>query len=287
MKNQLIGGQAVIEGVMMKGDNHYAVSVWKGNKIRSISKKIRKYRFKLLYQPFIRGFFQLVQILIIGINALIWSTNQQSDDDEEFTYKELFFLLLTSLFFGILFFIVLPLYLTKLFNFSSAFVFNLVDGLFRVCVFIIYLAIISSMADIKRLFQYHGAEHKAVNCYEAGLKVNVPNCKKFSTAHPRCGTSFILIVLAISIIVFSFITYDSFLVKFLGRVVLIPIIAGIAYEALKLSARFRKNVFFRMLIAPGLWLQRLTTKEPDEKQLKTAVEALNLVVRLEKREAKS
>ncbi len=277
-----IGGQAVIEGVMMKSDNHYCVSVLKEGKIKSQSKRIRRYRFDFLYLPFIRGFFQLLQILIIGIKTLIWSANQQADEDEEFTFKELFFVLFTSAFFTILFFIVLPLYLTKLFNFSSALVFNLVDGLFRVTVFVIYLAIIAFMDDIKVLFEFHGAEHKAVNCYDSGLKLNTKNCKKFSTKHPRCGTSFILIVLVISIIIFSFVLSESWWIKLLARIVLIPVIAGISYEILKLSAKFCNNWFFKAIITPGMWLQKLTTREPSDDQIKVAIHSLKSVVKLER-----
>ncbi len=283
MKKKLpIGGQAVIEGVMMKSDNYYSVSVMKDGKIKNLNKRIRKFRYKLFYLPFIRGFFQLLQILVIGIKTLVWSANQQSEEFEEFTFKELFFLLFSSAFFAILFFIVLPLYLTKLFNFSSNLIFNLVDGLFRVTVFVIYLVIISMMGDIKRLFEYHGAEHKAVNCYDSGRKLTLRNCKRFSTKHPRCGTSFILIVLVISIIVFSFVTSGSLLIKLLARIILVPVIAGISYEILKLSARFCDNWFFKMIITPGMWLQKLTTREPDDDQIKTAVHALNSVLKIEK-----
>ena len=228
-------------------------------------------------------FFQLLQILVIGIKTLVWSANQQTEESEEFTFKELFFLLFTSAFFGILFFIILPLYLTKLFNFESMLLFNIVDGIFRVVVFVVYLSIISFMDDIKILFEYHGAEHKAVNCYDAGLNLNVKNCKKFSTKHPRCGTSFILIVLVISIIIFSFVITESWWIKLLARIILIPVIAGISYEILKLSAKFCKNLFFRLVITPGLWLQSLTTREPNDKQIKTAIFSLKKIIDLEQK----
>ncbi len=277
-----VGGQAVIEGVMMKSDNYYSVSVWKDGKIKNKSKKIRKFRYKICYWPFVRGIFQLFNILAIGISSLIWSANQQTDEYEEFTFKELFFLLFTSAFFGILFFIVLPLYLTKLVNPSNQILFNIIDGVFRILVFAIYFIIITFMKDIKTLFEYHGAEHKAANCYEDGKQLTIKNCKKYSTEHPRCGTSFILIVLVISIVIFSFITSQSWLIRLLARIVLIPFIAGISYEILKLSARFHDNWLFKIIIVPGMWLQKLTTRKPSEKQIKVAIHSIKKIIDLEK-----
>lgn len=275
----LIGGQAIIEGVMMKGPKHYSVAVRKQNgNIKIKTESLKNRNFKPFNWPIIRGFINLIDMLIIGLKSLQWSANQLEDSQEEISYKEYAFLLIFSLSFAIGLFIILPLFLTKLLINTRGIWFNILDGVLRMIIFILYLLIIGFMKDIKTLFQYHGAEHKTVNCYEAGQELNIQNTKKFTTLHPRCGTSFILIVLILSIALFSLITNESWLIKLAVRIIFIPIIAGLSYEILHYSAKNKENKLLNILIKPGLYLQKLTTKEPNDRQIEVAIEALNAVL---------
>jgi uncharacterized protein YqhQ len=274
----LIGGQAVVEGVMMKSPSHYAISVRKkdgkiNTKIASLSKR----RFKPLKWPIIRGFVSMIDMLILGLKSLEWSANQQ-EEEEEITAAEYIWLVIISLGFGIGMFIVLPLVLTRLITQSNGVVFNLIDGLLRILIFTIYLMIMGTISDVRILFQYHGAEHKTVNCYESGEGLTVENAKRFSTAHPRCGTAFVLVVLMLSIIIFSFVTSNSGFIKFLIRLIFIPIIAGVSYEILQYSAKHMENIFIRAITAPGLLVQKLTTREPNDRQLQVALESMKMVL---------
>ena len=224
-----IGGQAVIEGVLMMSPKNYAISVNKKNKIVSKKGKVNKRSNKF----FVRGVVNLINMLSMGFKALVWSANQQAAKEEKLTKKELFFTFSISILAVVFFFIIAPLYLTKLITADRGIFFNLIDGLIRIIIFLGYLASISFLKDVKRLFQYHGAEHKAVNCYEAGEKLNLANAKKFTTIHSRCGTSFIIIVLIISILIFSLVTSESFLIKLMSRIILLPVIIGLSYEFLR------------------------------------------------------
>ncbi|MFA5141563.1 MAG: DUF1385 domain-containing protein [Candidatus Woesearchaeota archaeon] len=275
----LIGGQAVIEGVMMKGPSHYAISVRtpKG-KIKTKIESLKKRRFKPFRWPIFRGFLGMIDMLILGIKSLEWSANQAEDEPQEMNWKEFVILMIISIGFAVILFIVAPLFLTGLFTESNGITFNIIDGIIRIIFFIIYLLAIGMMSDIKILFQYHGAEHKTVNCYEADQELTLENVKKFTTTHPRCGTSFILIVMVLSIAFFSIVTSDSWLIKFATRLVFIPIIAGISYEIIHYSAKHKDNTYLNALISPGLLLQKLTTKEPDNKQLQVAITALKSVL---------
>ncbi len=276
-----VGGQAVIEGVMMKTDNNLAICV-RNEKGKIITKKDKlKKKNKFFKLPFIRGILNLIEMMVLGIKGLIWSGNQVMEEEEEFTVKELVFVLTTSMLFVVGFFIVLPYYLTKLVV-DKGFLFNLIDGAIRILVFIAYILIISLMDDVRRLFQNHGAEHKAVNCYESDKPLTVQNAKKFSTLHIRCGTSFIIIVLIIAIVIFSVITTEIWWMNLLLRVLLIPVIASVSYELLKLSAKHEKNIIVRALTAPGIWLQKITTRKPDTKQVEVAVRVLKTVLQMEK-----
>ena len=273
-----IGGQAVIEGVMMKSKHKYAVCVRLPNgKIRTLKKRLKR-KSRIYSAPFFRGFFVLWDTLILGIKALNWSANQQLKKEEKLTIKELILTLGLSFLFAILFFIVVPFYLTGLIV-SKGILFNVVDGLLRIGVFLIYLSAISFMKDVKQLFKYHGAEHKAINCLEAGKELTVKNAKKFSTLNPRCGTSFLVIVLIISIIAFSFIISEHWYIRLGARIVLIPVIAAVSYEVLKLSARFKENIIFKALNVPGLLIQKITTKEPSAKQIEVAIYSLKGVLK--------
>ncbi len=301
MKKLSVGGQAVMEGVMMKSPNYMAIAVRKKKKIIVKKEKLKK-RPKFFRWLFIRGILNLIDQLVLGIKALTWSADQQAEKKEEkITKTEMIVTLLISFGFVVLIFIVVPYFITYLAGFKEEtrpIMFNLIDGLIKIGFFIIYLVVISLMKDIKRLFQYHGAEHKAVYCYENNKKLTIENAKKFSPLHPRCGTSFLFIVLIISILLFSilpslviylspgFINLNFWarrIILVILRILMIPIIAGIGYELLKLSSRFEKNFLVRILIMPGLLVQRLTTRKPNSKQIEVALMALKEVLRLERK----
>ena len=274
-----VGGQAVIEGVMMRYKDNLATAVSKKNKI--IVKK-EKIKFKSSKIPFIRGIINLIETLYIGIKTLNYSAEMQMNKKEKKSSSSMMvFSLIFALVFALFLFKFMPLYLTrfidKFLNMNSI-LFNLLDGIIKISIFILYIHIISKMSDIKKVFQYHGAEHKAVNCYESGLKLNVKNVKKFSTVHKRCGTTFILLVLTVSIIVYMFIPKTlPFSMNLLLRILLLPFIASISYELLRLNARY-DNMITGTLVTPGLLLQKMTTKEPNDKQINVAIKAINAVL---------
>jgi uncharacterized protein YqhQ len=271
-----VGGQAVIEGVMMRNKEKFAVAV----RLPDGGIKVRKEKsstFPKIFQIFfIRGVIGLIFALMDGIRALIWSSNQQLEKEEQITRKEVIVTISISAIFAILLFVGLPFLAAHLIH-SDGVLFNVLDGIFRVVLFLGYLILISNMKDVKTLFRYHGAEHKAIYCYENKKPLTVENVKKFSRFHPRCGTSFLFMVLLLSIAIFSFIT-GPWWVKLLGRILLLPVIAGIGYELIKLSHKFYKNPIVRVIVAPGLWLQRITTKEPTNKQLEVGIKALLAVI---------
>ena len=271
-----VGGQAVIEGVMMRNKEKFAVAVRLPNGNIKIKKEKSSKFPKLFDIIFIRGIVGLGYTLYDGIKALIWSSNQQLKKEEKLTKKEVIFTITLSLLFAILIFIAIPFFSAHLIH-SEGVIFNVLDGVFRVILFFGYLIAISYMKDVKTLFRYHGAEHKAIACYEAKEELTVQNAKKFSRFHPRCGTSFLFLVLILSIALFSFIT-GAWWVKFLGRIILMPVIAGIGYELIKLSGKYCKNPIVKIFVAPGLWLQKITTKEPSDKQLEVGIRALKGVV---------
>ena len=279
-----IGGQAVIEGVMMRAPRSMAIAVRrpsgeivvKRDRVVPLSE-----RFPLLRLPVIRGAVALFSSLLIGLKALSFSANEaaaEGEEKEEISALAMGGTMAVALLFGILLFFILPLYMTKLLIpviGDSNLVFNLVDGLIRVLVFLLYIYSISRMKDIQRVFQYHGAEHKSIFAFEAGDELTVENVKAYSRLHPRCGTSFLLIVMLVSILVFSLVPkLWPFYLKAGSRVVLLPLIAGISYECLKWSAKHENSRLVRLLIAPGLALQRLTTREPDEGQLEVAIRSM-------------
>ncbi|MBW3013307.1 DUF1385 domain-containing protein [Candidatus Woesearchaeota archaeon] len=283
MEKQLVGGQAVIEGVMMKGKNKIAIAVRKPNKKIVVKKQkldSKFYKSRLLNSFLIRGIFVLIDTLIIGISALSFSANEAVDKKEEKLGKGAIALTIgVAVLLAVGLFIVLPLFLTRLVTESHGFMFNFVDGVIRIGVFLVYIGGISFMKDVKRLFQYHGAEHKSVFCYESGKELTVKNAKGFSCLHPRCGTTFIIIVLVISILLFSILTSPSWIAKFLIRLAFIPVIAAVSYEFIRWGAKHYDNPLVKMVIAPGLAMQLLTTREPDDKQLEVAISALKACLR--------
>jgi uncharacterized protein YqhQ len=274
-----IGGQAVIEGVLMKNEDRIAIAVRLHDRKISLKKeRIKPWskRAKFLGWPFFRGVVNLLEMLIVGIKALNYSANEASGEDVKISKGEFAVTTILAVVVAVGLFILLPLYLTKITQ-TQGILFNLIDGVLRVALFVLYILLISLMKDVRRIFEYHGAEHKTVNCYEDGKKTTPENVKKYSTTHRRCGTTFLLIVLVVSILVFSFIVSDSFLVKFISRILLFPVIAGISYELLKLGARFPHNFLLNILVWPGLLLQKMTTREPDKKQLEVAIKAFEAV----------
>jgi len=263
----------------MKNENNLAMSV-RNQKGKIVTKKEKLKPNKLSKIPIIRGITNLIEMLTLGMKGLVWSSNQSLGEKEELTTKEIIFVITISMILVVVFFIGLPFYLTKL-VIQKGFWFNVLDGIIRITILVAYMLIISRMQDVKTLFQNHGAEHKTVNCYENNKKLTTQNVKKYSTLHPRCGTSFIIIVLLISIIVFSTITTQNWKLNITLRILLIPIIAGTSYEILKLSAKHEKNIIVKTLIQPGLWLQKITTKEPNNKQIEVAIKALKTVLEME------
>ena len=276
-----VGGQAVIEGVMMKSPTKYSTAVRLENgKIRiqtenfnSVVKKHPK-----LNIPIIRGIFYLFEMLIIGMKTLSWSANQQSEG-EEISNTEIGITIAVSILLSLGIFVVAPFFVTKLFTSDNGMRFNLIDGGLRLVFFLVYVGIVGLFSDIRRVFQYHGAEHKAVNCNEKGMKLTVENVAKCSTLHPRCGTSFLVWVIMISIVLFSFITSPQWYIKLLSRIILIHLIAGISFELLKISAKLKDHPAIRIAVYPGLWVQKLTTREPDEKQIEVAIAAMKSAMR--------
>lgn len=284
--DMLIGGQAVIEGVMMRSLTGYTVAVRKpdgGIELRKDRIVSLAKRYPILKTPVLRGSIVLIQSLILGIRALNFSASVSSEGEEgepELSNWAVAGTMIFAFLLGIGLFILAPLGLTNLIRHwlmptMDNFTYNIIDGVIRAVFFFVYILSISLLEDIRRVFQYHGAEHKTVYTFEANEALTVENARGKSTLHPRCGTSFLLFVMAVSIVVFSLIPPASpFLVKFGARILLLPLIAGIAYEIIRFSARHLDSRLCRALIAPGLWLQKITTKEPDDSQLEIAIVAL-------------
>ena len=285
-----IGGQAVLEGVMMRAPRALAIAVRKPNGEIVVKREQApplSERFPIVKLPILRGTVALFTSLVTGIKALNFSANEAIEEEvdeqgntkkEELTSWALAGTMTFAFAFGIGLFFFLPLFLTKLLVpiiGDGNIVFNLVDGVIRVIIFLIYIWGIARMKDIQRVFQYHGAEHKTIFAFENGEELTLDNVKKYSRLHPRCGTSFLLIVMLVSIAVFSLIPKAwPFVYKALSRVVLLPLIAGISYEFLKWSAKNDQHPLVKLVITPGLALQRLTTREPDDDQLEVAIRSV-------------
>lgn len=285
-RNLSVGGQAVIEGVMMKGIKT-VVAVRKPDGTITISDYGNMERPKgWKGWPIIRGTFVLYDALVTGIKALNFSANISGDEDTKLTTKDIVLSLLIAFAVAVGLFSILPVFVTSLFKplRQNGVLFALVEGAIRTVIFLIYIWIISFIPDIKRVFQYHGAEHKSVHTYEAGEDLTVENAKKYSTLHPRCGTSFLMITMIAAIIVFSILGAFgpmNILWKIFWRIVLIPVVAGLAYEFQRFTAKHLNNPAFKPLAMPGLWLQKLTTKEPDTSQLEVGLAALKASLNLE------
>ncbi|MHB0976664.1 MAG: DUF1385 domain-containing protein [Candidatus Aquicultorales bacterium] len=278
-----IGGQAVIEGVMMRGEREWSIAVRSPEgDVVTTKRPLNPLtdRYPILKKPVFRGIVSLIDSLVLGIKALSYSANiSLGEDAQEINWKEWAGTMGLAAVFVVGLFMVTPYYLTRFLSpFKGNILFALFEGFFRIGMFLGYIAIISRMKDIQRVFQYHGAEHKVIHSFEAGEELTPDNAAKHSTAHMRCGTSFLLIVMVVSVFIFSFLPTASVVQRVLGKLLLIPVVAGLAYELVRLASRHPDSKALRLLVWPGLMLQRLTTREPDKEQLDVAIAALKQVL---------
>jgi len=288
-KHFYYGGQAVIEGVMIRGKEGVAVSVRQPNGELSIVRQplASIYKGRLREMPFIRGIIVLVETLVLGTQSLLHSAQVAAAEEvgEKIPTAILGGTIAVSLALGVALFIMVPLFTTRYLidpHIGSALLSNIFEGLIRIGIFIAYLKVISLIPDIKRVFAYHGAEHKVVNAYEAGVPLEVESVRNYSTAHARCGTAFLFIVLIVAIFVFALVGQPTLWIRILSRIALIPVIAAISYEIMKFGAAHIDNKIVRVLLAPGLLLQAITTREPDDSQLEAAISALNEVIEIDR-----
>jgi hypothetical protein len=276
------GGQAVIEGVMIRGEKNMVTAIRKPDGEVVVHKEPlpKAYTGKLRSTPLIRGIIVLIESLVFGVQTLTYSANfAMGEEDSKQISGWLWATLAFSMVFAVAIFFLGPLFLTKLIGVqtSSGF-FSLVEGLIRLAMFLIYLWLVSLMPDIKRVFAYHGAEHKAVNGYEAGVPLEPESIRKYPKAHVRCGGSFLFVVLIIAIIVFSLVGKHALWIMVLSRILLVPVIAALSYEFIVFGANHVDNPVIKILLTPGLWLQALTTREPDDEQLKVGITAMKAAI---------
>jgi len=288
----LVGGQAVIEGVMMRSPKGYSVAVRRQDGTVRVTKDVLLglgQKWKIFKAPILRGIGVLGQALVLGIRALRFSAEEAlaeeaakketkpKKDPSEVSSWLIAGSLIPALAINIALFIVLPLVITRVLQnqlgFQSSILFNGIDGVLRVLVFVIFLYTVSLMKDMNRVWEYHGAEHKTVYNFESRQELNVENAQRFSTLHPRCGTAFLLVVMLVSILVFSIAHFDTFTGKLLSRIILLPLVAGISYEIIRYSAKHPKSIL-RVVTFPGLLLQKITTQPPDNTQVEIAIRAL-------------
>jgi uncharacterized protein YqhQ len=286
-RTHLYGGQAVVEGVMMRGADHWAVAVRRptgdvyveSHEIHSVAR-----RHPILRKPFLRGIIVLGQSLAIGVRALMIAANQSVEDEEQLSSRQVGVSLAIALVLFVGVFILGP---TTLFAWvqrrldSHGVLVNVLEGLFRVLIFVAYLWLIGRTKEIHRVFEYHGAEHKTIAAFEHGDDLVPSDVDRYPKEHVRCGTNFLIIVMIITIFVFTLFGTPGLLWRLLSRVIAIPIIAGLAYEALRLGARFPDSALMRGLMAPGIWLQKITTQEPDDDQIEVAIASFKEVLRRE------
>ena len=297
MKYSGIGGQAVIEGIMMKNGDDYATAVRKPDgeievargRYVSLTEKV-----KFFSLPFVRGVFSFADSMIIGMKTLTWSAGFFEDDEstepgkfelwldrvfgEKLEAALMSLVMVISVVLAIVIFMVFPMLLSRVLHplIPSETVMAILEGILRILIFICYIKLISRMEDIRRTFMYHGAEHKCINCIEHGMELNVENVRRSSKEHKRCGTSFLLIVMVISILFFMVIRVDNLWLRIVSRIVLIPVIAGVSYEFLRLAGRSESRLV-NLLSRPGLWMQGLTTSEPDDSMIEVAIRAVETV----------
>ena len=277
-----VGGQAVIEGVMMRDANKTATAVRLPNgeiEVETHPVTSIRDRYPVLNLPLIRGSVIMVESLVIGMRALSFSAQAAGEEDEQMTKKEIAMTILFALVLASVLFIVIP---TGAAHLAAAYtddpvVFNLIEGGIRLAVFLLYIWGISFMGGIRRVFQYHGAEHKTIHCYEAGEALTVENVQKFPRLHPRCGTNFLLIVMVVAIVFHVFFGWPDLWLRILSRLAILPVVAGVSYEIIRFAGR-SENRIVRIMITPGLWLQYLTTRPPESEMVEVAIESLKAVL---------
>ena len=277
-----VGGQAVIEGVMMRDANKTATAVRLPNgeiEVETHPVTSIRERYPVLNLPLIRGSVIMVESLVIGMRALSFSAQAAGEEDEQMTKKEIAMTILFALVLASVLFIVIP---TGAAHLAVAYtddpvVFNLIEGGIRLLVFLLYIWGISFMGGIRRVFQYHGAEHKTIHCYEAGEALTVENVQKFPRLHPRCGTNFLLIVMVVAIVFHVFFGWPDLWLRILSRLAVLPVVAGVSYEIIRFAGR-SENHIVRIMITPGLWLQYLTTRPPADEMVEVAIESLKAVL---------
>lgn len=276
-----IGGQAVLDGIMMRNKNAYAISVRKEDGSIVVSKEEVHplgEKYPVLKLPLIRGAVSFFESLILGIKIIGKSATLSGDEDEPMTKKDIGISLLLGILLAVGLFILLPLLLAEFLGrfISSTLILNLLEGCIRLLIFLGYVILIGRVPDIKKTYQYHGSEHKCINCIEHGLPLTIENVRKSSKEHRRCGTSFLLIVMLLSILIFTLISFQNPFLKFLIRILMIPVIAGISYEILSFTGK-HDNFFTYLLSRPGMWMQGLTTKEPTDDMIEVAIRAVTEV----------
>lgn len=278
---KFVGGQAVIEGVMMRGPGVTATAVREPAGTIVVQKEPTKSitdTYPILKKPFLRGCVALYESLVIGMKALSFSAKAAGDEEEEMSNSEIAVTMVISTIFAIAVFLALPTFIVKFIPGvqDNHVVLNLIEGVIRLVLFLLYIWGIGLTKDIQRVFQYHGAEHKTIHTYELDLPLTVENVRKQSRLHPRCGTNFLLIVMVVSIFVFAFLGWPNLLERIVSRVLLMPVVAGIAYEVIRFAGR-SEHSFVKALIKPGLALQYMTTREPEDDQIEVAIRALEEV----------
>ncbi len=269
----------MVSGVMIRGHTSTAIAIRKPDgSVQVTSQPLAQlYTGKWREVPFIRGFIVLLETLVLGTGALMYSAQAVTEDEEEkITPGMVWGSVLLGVVLAVGLFFILPLLAVRLFDafISSAFLSNVIEGVLRIVFFIIYLVVVGRMKEIKEVFAYHGAEHMSVNAYEAGVPLEVDSVRRYSTAHTRCGTSFLLVVLVLSIVVFALLGRPDIWLSILSRIVLIPVIASISYEFIRFEANFSHNRLVHWMLIPGLWLQAMTTRQPDNSQLEVGITAL-------------
>ena len=278
---KFVGGQAVIEGVMMRGPGYTATAVREPSGSIVVQKEATtsiQERYPILKKPFLRGCIALYESLVIGMKALSFSAKAAGDEEEEMSNSEIAITMVISTVFAIAVFLALPTFIVKFIPGvqDNHVVLNLIEGVIRLVLFLLYIWGIGLTKDIQRVFQYHGAEHKTIHTYELDLPLTVENVRQQSRLHARCGTNFLLIVMVVSIFVFAFLGWPNLLERILSRVLLMPVVAGIAYEVIRLAGR-SEHSFVKAIIKPGLVLQYMTTREPEDDQIEVAIRALEEV----------
>jgi len=285
-KRYRVGGQAVIEGVMMRSKHFWALAVRKPD--MTIYTKLFNgvsltNKNKVLGFMFIRGIVTLIESMALGFKALSYSVNEATEEEIKFSKREMTISVIIAVVFAVGVFFILPTIIGRSFSefFPNAIVYNLLEGLIRIGFFLIYILLVSQIKDIKRIFQYHGAEHKTIQAYENDEELKPENVRKYSTIHVRCGTSFLIIVMIVAILIFALLGKQPMIWRIISRILLLPVIAGISYELIRLAGKFSKYKAVNILFYPGLLLQKITTKEPDNDQIEVAISSFKKVIEAE------